>query len=171
MARKKKAEAPLAAARVAEVLQLRLDGARRWDVLQFIAEKEREPGSAWALNEGEAPMSERMAGYYIAAADADILRSVEKDKAKTLARHWAQRRNLYAKAVMAGDNATALAVLKDEAKLADLYPTEKQAHTHTHDGKIEAKVTDARESLAPYAAIIGVFVAGSGPHEAAPEVP
>jgi hypothetical protein len=41
-------------------------------------------------------------------------------------RHLAQRRNLYAKAVLAGDLRTALACVQDEAKLEGLYPSERK---------------------------------------------
>ena len=42
-------------------------------------------------------------------------------------RHLAQRRNLYAKAVSAGDVRTALAVLDSEAKMLRLFPTPEDA--------------------------------------------
>jgi hypothetical protein len=53
-----------------------------------------------------------------------------KASAKKLFRkHLAQRANVYAKALSAGDYRTALAVLKDTAELQGLYPPKKIAPT------------------------------------------
>lgn len=133
---RKKADGPLVQARVDEVLQLRLDGARRWDILQYVAEKEAEKGppNHWTRGGGEPPMCQRQVGNYIAEADRIIAESREKGRKAMLARHIAQRRNLFAKAVLAGDNSTALAVLRDEAKLLDLYPAERKSHEHSGKG-------------------------------------
>jgi hypothetical protein len=57
-----------------------------------------------------------------------MAQALEKDRNKLLARHLAQRRLLYAKALGTGDWRAALSVLKDEAELQRLYdPTVSEA--------------------------------------------
>src|SRR5262249_23940384 len=75
----------------------------------------------------EAPLCDRSLRRYVERADRLIVASVEKDRERAMARHLAQRRALYGKAVLAGDLRTALAVLRDEAQLRWLYPAEAQA--------------------------------------------
>lgn len=151
--KKKHAEGPLVEARLAEVLQLRLDGASRWDVCQYVSEKEQdsEP-SHWSLKARERPMSTRQVERYIAEADRAVRELAARLRESAMDRHLAQRQARYASCVLAGDNATALACLKDEAKLLDLYPAERKRHEHTgKDGKpIEAEVKhDAPAEYAP----------------------
>ncbi|VTT97584.1 unnamed protein product [Gemmataceae bacterium] len=43
---KGKATKPVISQRVEEVLRIRLDGAKFWDVREYVREKEREDGSA-----------------------------------------------------------------------------------------------------------------------------
>jgi hypothetical protein len=52
------------------------------------------------------------------------------DREKLLGRHLAQRRNLYAKAVLAGDLRAALAAADSEAKLLNLFPATRLEHEH-----------------------------------------
>jgi hypothetical protein len=111
--------------RVEEILRIRLDGAEWWDCCEFVREKEQEPGSAWHLADGDKPLSEASLRRYLAKADQLIAESCRASRKKLLRRHQAQRRNLYAKAVSAGDYRTALAVLKDEAELQGLYAPKK----------------------------------------------
>src|SRR5262249_36174802 len=58
---------------------------------------------------------------YVRASDELLVGRLEKDRDKLLARHVAQRRALYARAVHAADYRTALAVARDEAELQGLY--------------------------------------------------
>jgi hypothetical protein len=107
--------------RVEEILRIRLDGAEWWDCCEFVREKEQEEGSAWHLADGDKPLSEASLRRYLTKADQLIAESCRASRKKVLRRHLAQRRNLYAKAVSAGDYRTALAASKDEAELLGLY--------------------------------------------------
>jgi hypothetical protein len=122
--------------RVEEVLRIRLDGAEFWDVREYAREKEAETGSVWELPEGGKPLSDGQLWRYIGQADKLIASSCRASGKKLLRNHLAQRRNLYAKAVAAGDYRTALTIKKDEAELLGLYPPKKIAPT-TPDGKDE----------------------------------
>lgn len=115
------ATSPEVELRVTELVRIRLDGAQFWDVREYVREKEREPGSPWFLIEGRTPLSDTQLGRYIQRADKAIQRSVREKRGRVMRRHLARRENLYAKAVNAGDVNTALAVLRDDAKLRGLY--------------------------------------------------
>ncbi len=45
--------------RVQVVLQLKLDGAQRWDILQYIAEKELLGEPPWTMAANQKPLCER----------------------------------------------------------------------------------------------------------------
>jgi hypothetical protein len=109
-------------ARVEEVLRIRLDGAEFWDVREYAREQEQQAGSPWQLPPGGKPLSDGQLWRYIARADRMIAEGCRASRKKLLRRHLAQRRNLFAKAVSAGDYRTALAVARDEAELLGLYP-------------------------------------------------
>ena len=111
--------------RTEEILRIRLDGAEFWDVREYVREKEQEEGSVWQLPEGGKPLSDPTLWRYIGLADELVKASCLSSRKKLLRRHLAQRRNLFAKAVSAGDYRTALAVAKDEAELQGLYPPTK----------------------------------------------
>lgn len=102
--------------RVAEILQIRLDGAAFHDCVAFANEK------GWNV-------SERQVGRYIEAADELLAERQDRKRRRVIARHIAQRQALYARAVNAADFRTALAVLSDEARLRGLYPAERREHT------------------------------------------
>jgi hypothetical protein len=108
-------------ARVAEILRIRLDGAEIWDVREYVREKEQEDCSPWQLPEGAKSLSDSQLWRYIAKVDKVIAESCRASRKKLLRRHQAQRRNLYARAVIAGDVRTALACLDSEAKLQRLH--------------------------------------------------
>jgi hypothetical protein len=116
----------IVARRAEEILRIRLDGAEFWDVLQYVAEQQKEPGSIRAGPDGGKPFAARTVWWYIQKADrliAETFRN-ERGRKRLLRRHLAQRRNLYAKAVSQGDVRAALAVLDSEAKLAGLFDAE-----------------------------------------------
>jgi hypothetical protein len=92
--------------RVNAVLQLRLEGAEFPQICQYV--------SAWNV-------SQRTIWRYIQAADKRCERYFDSKASYLLARHLLQRRQLYAAALKAGDHATALRILQDEAKLESLY--------------------------------------------------
>jgi hypothetical protein len=98
-------------------------------VREYAREKEKEEGSPWFLPEGGKPLSDGQLWRYIGRADRLIAESCRASRKKLLRRHLAQRRNLYAKAVLAGDIRAALACAQDEARLQGLYPVEKRELT------------------------------------------
>jgi hypothetical protein len=149
--------------RVEEVLRIRLDGAEFWDVREYAREKEAEEGSAWHLSEGAKPLSDGQLWRYIAAADKLIAESCRASRKKLLRRHLAQRRNLYAKSVLAGDYRSALAVLRDEAELEGLYPPKKIAPTTPKgDEPYHGELSDADRLAALQALYHAAVGAGSG---------
>jgi hypothetical protein len=114
--------------RIEELLRIRLDGAEFWDCKEFIREREnargndQEPASVWALADDAKPLSDGQIWRYIGRADKLIAESCRASRKKLIRRHLAQRRNLYAKALAAGDIRAALACARDEAELQGLYP-------------------------------------------------
>lgn len=107
-----KADTAAVALRVEEVLRIRLDGGQFHDVVQYVAEKE------WGLKD-------RQLRTYIRRADDLLVEQQDADRRRIIARHFAQRQTLYARAVNAADYRTALAILSDEAKLRGLYASDK----------------------------------------------
>jgi hypothetical protein len=120
--RAKQPDKALMRRRVEEILRIRLDGAEWWDCCEFVREKEEEDGSCWHLAEGDKPLSDASLRRYLARADELIAKSCRASRKKLVRRHLAQRRNLYAKALSAGDYRAALACVRDEAELLGLYP-------------------------------------------------
>jgi hypothetical protein len=157
MAKRSRALPAEVQARVNDALRIRLDGAEFWDLREFVRE---EAGSAWHLEPGENPLSDSQIRRYQQWADAAIDASGERSRKKLLRRHAAKRRNLYAKAVLAGDHRTALACLSDEAKLLGLYPAERAKHEHSgpKGTPIEAKVSHDVADLLPSADVVGALL-------------
>lgn len=120
--------------RIDGLLRLRLDGAEWWDIREYVREKEVEAGSAWHLAPGASPLSDSQIRRLAAQADDLIGSSRERNRAKALRMHLARRRNLYAKAVRAGDIRAALACVRDEAELLGLYPPKHAKHEHLGKG-------------------------------------
>jgi hypothetical protein len=135
-------------ARLDEILRIRLDGAEFWDMREYVREKETEAGSAWELAPEQKPLSDGQLRRYLTRIDALIAESCRASRKRLLRRHFAQRRNLYAKAVSAGDYRTALAVLRDEAELSGLYPPKKIAPTNPKGDKEYAALTDEQRAVA-----------------------
>ncbi len=149
--------------RVEEVLRIRLDGAEFWDVREYAREKEQEAGSAWTVPEGGKPLSDGQLWRYIARADKLIAESCRASRKKLLRRHLAQRRNLFAKAVSAGDYRTALAAARDEAELQGLYPPKKIAPTNPKgDEPYAGNLTDAERAAALEALYARLGAGGGG---------
>ena len=150
--------------RTEEILRIRLDGAEAWDVREYVREKEREAGSAWELPEGGKPLSDSQLWRYIAKADGLIAESCRASRKKLVRRHLAQRRNLFAKAVSAGDYRTALAVARDEAELQGLYPPRKIAPTNPKGDKpYDGALTDADRAAALQSLYARLGTGGGGP--------
>src|SRR5262245_40913311 len=100
--------------RVHEVFKLRLGGAEMPD-LRAHAQAQTPP----------CDVSDGQLWRYVKAADALCVKYLDGKSEHLLSRHILQRRHLYAHAMSAGDYRTALAVLKDEAALENLYPAKK----------------------------------------------
>jgi hypothetical protein len=109
--------------RITEILRVRLDGAKEWDVSEYVREQEQMDGSPWKLADEDKPLSDRQIRRYIERADAIVAQSTRESRKRSLLWHLAQRANLYAKAVNAGDMRTALAVADSEARLRGLFDT------------------------------------------------
>jgi hypothetical protein len=120
--------------RVEEILRIRLDGAQIWDVREFVREQEQTEGSPWQLADGCKPLSDSQLWRYMARADKQIAESCRASRKKLLRRHLAQRRNIFGKAMSAGDYRAALAALRDEAELLGLYLSTKVTHGVTNAG-------------------------------------
>ena len=104
--------------RVEELLRIRLDGAELWDCREYVREKVAAKDPIW----GEKLLSDSQIYRYLARVDSQIAQACREKRPKLLRLHLAKRRSLYARAVNVGDLRTALAVLRDEAELAALYP-------------------------------------------------
>src|SRR5215813_6549926 len=89
--------------RLTEIVRVRLDGAKEWDVSEYVREEEQKDGSPWKVQDGETPLSDRQIRRYIERADRLIAESTDKDRERLLTRHLARRENLFGKAVNAGD--------------------------------------------------------------------
>jgi hypothetical protein len=136
----------LADRRVTDIFRIRLDGADWRDLREFVRAKEAEPGSAWFLEGDATAMSDAQIRRYAQKADNEILQLGKADRKRDRRRHIAQRKSLYARAVVTGDLRTALAVLQDEATLLALYPDKR---VRSGDGKGGEVVTTIETILPP----------------------
>ena len=101
----------------------------------------------------------------MARADRLMAESCRASRKKLLRRHLAQRRNLYAKAVAQGDVKTALAVLRDEAELLNLYPPKRSEISGPDGGLIQAaqvELSDDERRVAIEAILSRMGQAGPG---------
>jgi hypothetical protein len=99
--------------RIETVVQIITLGGEFHDVREYAHKNQ------WQISDGQ------LRRYYDQALDLLEAR-MEKDRNKTRARHLAQRRALYARALKDGDLRTALAAAKDEAVLYGIYPPPPQ---------------------------------------------
>jgi hypothetical protein len=134
--------------RTTEILRIRLDGAEIWDVREYVREQEQTEGSPWKLAEGQKPLSDSQLWRYIARADKLAADTCRASRKKLLRRSLARRRNIYAKAMSAGDYRTALAAVRDEAELLGLYPPKKVAPTNPDGTQPYGQLTDAERAAA-----------------------
>jgi hypothetical protein len=115
--------------RIEEVLSLRLLGAEFVDVRQHASQ------AGWGV-------SDRQLYRYIAEGDKVLARTLERDREKLFNRHVAQRRALYARAMAVSDYRTALAVLRDDAELHNLYPPKGVAVAGEGGGPIVLRIVE-----------------------------
>lgn len=85
----------------------------------------RDPGQIARDAATAFGISERQARNYIARAEEQIRGILQVDRAFRMAEHVAARRDMRARAQKANDLRAELDVLKDEAKLLGLYPSER----------------------------------------------
>lgn len=125
--------------RVLALVQLRLDGARGWDLCQFVAEKEQAGEHPWTMGADNKPLCRRSIERYASKADDMIAEMCATVAKHSLSLHLARRESMYGKAMKAGDLQAALAILKDKAALEDLYPakTTKSEVTGRGGGPME----------------------------------
>ncbi len=113
--RARKSTQAVVAQRVAKVLEIRLAGAQFHDIKQYAAENDPATGRPWGV-------SDRQLWNYIAQAGRQLKDNLDKQQGHLLALHLSKRQALYAQALQTGDLRTALAALKDETELLNLYP-------------------------------------------------
>jgi hypothetical protein len=118
--------------RIQAILQIRLDGAEEWDARDFIAQKEAAGEDPWTVADGAGPLTVDQVAAIIEAADK-VIADAYPDDPPDVARHKAKLKNLYARAVTAGEIATAARILRDIADLEQL--PEKAARTPTPNEK------------------------------------
>lgn len=138
-----KADKVTVASRVSTVLHLRLMGWEFSAIRQYAARQ----APPWGV-------SDRQLWRYIAAGDALLERTLEKDRGKLLNRHLAQRRDLYSRCMADHDFTNARAVLKDEAALLGLYPPTKSEWSGPDGGPIpiaQVEMTDDERTTAVHA--------------------
>ncbi|MDA7980751.1 MAG: hypothetical protein MPJ50_18500 [Pirellulales bacterium] len=102
--------------RVNDVLRLILAGAEFSDIRQFASQ------NGWNV-------SQRQIRRYIERAHRQFSKTTHRDREQLLGRHLMQRRAIYARAIRADDLKTALQVLRDEAALQGLYPSNSDDET------------------------------------------
>ncbi len=117
-----RADKALVARRVNDLLRIRLDGAERWDVCDYVRQKEAEEGSAWHVGKDGTPLSDSQIWRYLQRADQEIERSFERSRKRLIRRHVAQLRHLYARAATNGELSVARAILRDLAEIQRLMP-------------------------------------------------
>lgn len=117
-----RASKAIVTARVESLIRPRLAGLQWWDVRDYVVAQQNVVGSPWHVPDGAKGMSDTQLRRYIGKADNLIQRLRERSRKRSFGNHLAKCRHLYAQAIKAGDLRAALAALKAEAKLLDLYP-------------------------------------------------
>jgi len=152
--------------RVEEVLAIILDGASFVQIRQYVSEKQEANEAPWTAPDGK-PLSDRTLWRYIAEANKLIAESCRETRKRTLQRHLAQRRNLYARAVNTGDYSAALRCLRDEAALLDLYPNQQdqlqEQERRIHALERELTRRETRDANRPLAVPVGSLGAAHRP--------
>ena len=102
--------------RIRAVLQIRLDGAQDFDVQDHIAEAEAKGEEPWTVGARRKPLTPAQIGKLIEAAKAIVTDTYPNDH-PDVAMHKAKLKSLFARAVAAGEHATARGILRDIADL------------------------------------------------------
>ncbi len=121
--------------RTTEIIRLRNKGASLWDVIEYIAAREKEPGTPWYVTPGadQGPLKRRQVQMYILKADTWLEAQANRDRKRAVARHAGMLRDVYMEARATKDLTAALAALKG---LASLHNLEAQGSKGKDDGPI-----------------------------------
>jgi hypothetical protein len=119
--------------RIAQVLSLLASGLRTSEIYRILAQE-------WGA-------SSRTADRYIKLARAELQVVLDEKNNALLAEAIAHRRDLRRRARAAGDFRMELEVAKDEAKLLQLYPAERQMHEHSGPGGGPLTIAGVRDLL------------------------
>jgi len=119
--------------RTAQVVTLVLSGLR--------------PSEIYRITMSEWGASRRTIARYLNRAQADLQPLLEEQKGARVAEHIAHRRDLRRRARTAGDLRIELEVAKDEARLLQLYPAERQHHEHSGPDGGPITLTAVRDLL------------------------
>jgi len=126
------------------VLRVILDGARPWDLRQYVSDREAAGEAPWTIPAGGKALSERQIRRYAERAERMLADDNRTQRKRLLRHHVAQRQSLYARAVNKGDERTALAVLHDLAVLQGLYGGELERQLEELRRRVE-KLTEASD--------------------------
>ena len=121
--------------RVEEIYKIVLMGANFVDIRQYASRK------GWGV-------CDRQLRRYYKKCEMLLSRMREKSYEKNMDRHIAQRQFLYAQTMGAAQYQTALGVLRDEAKLLNLYPPEKVVLAENGQAEIETLSDQDLEQIA-----------------------
>lgn len=144
----KEASAARIRLRVEELLRIRLDGAEFWDCQEYVREQTSSKDEAVTKVWGKTMLSQATIYRYLEQVDALIEESCKEKRRQLFRKHLAKRRNLHAKAVLAGDYRTALAVLKDEAEMLRFYGPKKLEMTGKHGAPLYPTLEEMVAALA-----------------------
>jgi hypothetical protein len=120
---RQRADNALVERRLTDLLRIRLDGAERWDICDYVRAKEGEEGSPWHVGKGATPLSESQIWRYLQKADEEIERTFERSRKRLLRRHVAKLNHLYGRATTSGELSVARVILKDLAEVQRLLPS------------------------------------------------
>jgi hypothetical protein len=123
------------ATRIETVIMLVLSGLRRSEILRYAAEK-----TDWNVKE-------RTLDDYLARAYRKIEESAEKNTDRNMALAQNRLLDLYKRSLNIQDYKTCLSIIREIAKLGDLYPVEKHEHTGKDGGPIDRVTRIALDKL------------------------
>lgn len=115
-----------------------LDSAEPHDVEEYIAEQTANEKSCWYSENGKR-LSRSQVYRYVRHAWKRINETSKVSRRRLFRRHLAQRRNIVAKSISAGDLRTALAALDSEARLLNLHepPSKPAKNAGTPEGAVD----------------------------------
>lgn len=106
-------------ARTVEIFRIMLDGGEAHDLREYVHEQNASNESIWYV--GGRKLSHSQIYRYSQRAWRMIAETCRSSRKRLMRKHLAQRRNLIAKSIAAGDLRTALAAMESEARLLRLH--------------------------------------------------